>query len=47
MTAPEDLAWLRAALQRHGLALRPEDEGATLATARFLAAAARLIRQGT
>jgi hypothetical protein len=41
---PEDLAWLRAMLARHALTLRPEDAEAALATARFLAAAARQVR---
>ena len=40
----EDEAWLRAALATHGLTLRPEDAAATLATARFLAAAARRVQ---
>ena len=40
----EDEAWLRAALVARGLTLRPEDIPATLATARFLADAARLVR---
>ena len=41
---PEDNAWLRAALVTKGLTLRPEDAAATLATARFLAEAARRVR---
>ena len=36
---------LRVALAAHGLILRPADVAATLATARFLAAAALRIRQ--
>ena len=40
----EDEAWLRAALAAYDLTLRPEDTPATLATARFLADAARLVR---
>lgn len=44
MTPDEDEGWLRAALAAQGLTLRPEDVAATLATARFLAAAARRIR---
>lgn len=40
----DDLAALRAALAARGLALRPEDEAAALATARFLAQAAALVR---
>lgn len=46
MTAspPEDEAWLRAALAALGLTLRPEDVSATLATAQFLAEAARRVR---
>ena len=40
----EDEAWLRAAIAAHGLTLRREDAPATLATARFLADAARLVR---
>ena len=41
----EDEAWLRAALAAHDLTLRPEDATATLATARFLADAARRVRE--
>lgn len=41
----EDVEWLRAALARHGLLLRPEDEVATLFTARFLSTAARKIHE--
>ncbi len=41
---PEDEAWLRAALATKGLTLRPEDTAATLSTARFLAEAARRVR---
>lgn len=43
--AVEDAAWLRAALAQHGLNLRPEDTAAALATARFLAEAARRVRE--
>ena len=43
-TPVEDAAWLRAALAAQGLTLQPEDAAATLATARFLADAARLVR---
>ncbi|MFN0114498.1 MAG: hypothetical protein ACKVPY_07475 [Paracoccaceae bacterium] len=42
---PEDEAWLRSALARHGLTLRPEDAAAALATARFLAEAAQKVRE--
>ena len=41
----EDAAWLRAALAAQDLTLRSEDIPATLATARFLADAARLVRE--
>ena len=41
---PEDEAWLSTAITMHGLALRPEDAAATLATGRFLAEAARRVR---
>ena len=44
-TPPQDDAWLRAALATKGLTLRPEDAAATLATARFLAEAARRVRE--
>ena len=40
-----DQARLRAALAAQGLTLRPEDVAATLATARFLMQAARLVQQ--
>ena len=36
---------LRKALAAQGLGLRPEDTAATLATARFLLQAARLVQQ--
>jgi hypothetical protein len=38
-----DAARLRAALEARGLKLRPEDEAATLGTARFLLKAAELV----
>ena len=41
----EDEAWLRAALAARGLTLRPEDAAAALATARFLAQAARRVHE--
>ena len=40
----EGETWLRAALAAQGLTVRPEDAPAALATARFLADAARLVR---
>lgn len=40
----ENEAWLREALERFGLTLRDEDAAPALATARFLAEAARRIR---
>ena len=40
-----DVARLRAALEARRLRLRPEDEAATLATARFLLRAAALVRR--
>ena len=40
-----DAERLRALLEARGLRLRPEDEAATLATARFLLAAAERIRR--
>ena len=40
-----DEARLRALLEARGLALRPEDAGPTLATARFLLAAAERLRR--
>lgn len=39
-----DAQRLRALLEARGLRLRPEDEAATLATARFLLGAAALVR---
>lgn len=45
MSAPRDLETLRKALSARGLTLRPEDEAATLATARFLLHAAQLVRE--
>ena len=44
MTALDE-AGLRHALAAQGLTLRPEDMAATLATARFLLQAARLVQQ--
>ena len=41
----EDAAWLCAALVPHGLTLPPEDAPAALATAQFLADAARRVRE--
>jgi hypothetical protein len=43
MTADSDA--LRAAIAARGLSLRPEDEAATLSTARLLLQAARLVRE--
>ncbi len=40
-----DAERLRALLEARGLRLRPEDEAATLSTARFLLAAAERIRR--
>jgi hypothetical protein len=40
-----EAAQLRALLEARGLRLRPEDEAATLATARFLLRAAEMIRR--
>lgn len=45
MSEALDFETLRKALAAQGLKLRPEDEAATLATARFLAQAARLVRE--
>lgn len=42
-----DAERLRALLAARGLRLRPEDEAATLATARFLLRAADLVRRAT
>lgn len=42
-----DAERLRALLEARGLRLRPEDEAATLATARFLLRAATLVRQAS
>lgn len=47
MTEEVDAERLRQLLAVRGLTLRPEDEAATLATARFLQRAARLVRQAT
>ena len=41
----EDEAWLCSALAALNLTLRPEDAAAALATARFLAAAARRVHE--
>ena len=45
MTQDLDAERLRALLEARGLRLRPEDEAATLATARFLLAAAGRVRR--
>ena len=45
MSEALDLDALRKALAAQGLTLRAEDEAATLATARFLLQAARLVRE--
>ncbi len=45
MNAEIDAERLRALLEAHGLRLRPEDEAATLATARFLLRAAEAVRR--
>ena len=45
MSAPLTEAGLRAALDREGLRLRPQEEPAVLATARTLLDAARLVRE--
>jgi hypothetical protein len=42
-----DAARLRAMLEARGLKLRPEDEAATLGTARFLLRAAELVGKAT
>lgn len=42
-----DAERLRALLEARGLRLRPEDEAATLATARFLLRAAEMVRQAS
>jgi hypothetical protein len=42
-----DAEGLRARLEARGVQLRPEDEAATLATARFLLRAAELVRRAT
>lgn len=42
-----DAERLRALLDARGLRLRPEDEAATLGTARFLLRAAELVRKAT
>lgn len=46
MTGAIDAERLRALLAARGLTLRPEDEAATLAAARFLLRAADLVRRG-
>lgn len=45
MSVEMDAERLRALLEARGLRLRHEDEEATLATARFLLAAAERVRQ--
>ncbi len=45
MSGEVDAGRLRALLTKRGLTLRPEDEAATLATARFLLGAAERVRQ--
>ena len=45
MSADLDAERLRALLEARGLRLRPEDEVATLSTARFLLAAADRVRR--
>ena len=45
MNEEVDAERLRAILKEQGLGLRPEDEAATLATARFLRKAAETVRR--
>lgn len=47
MTEEIDAERLRRLLAERGLTLRPGDEAATLATARFLLRAAERVRQAT
>ena len=47
MTEEIDAERLEKLLAARGLSLRPEDEAATLATARFLLRAAQRVRQAT